>query len=96
MKYMRIDVDIPTATLGEVSPLRFRLGAHIIEIVDVVDRWHGRNTDHYRVRGHDGHTYVLKRLRESEGTPAWEMVSFTHRDSRGTSPMVRRSDTLLQ
>ena len=65
----------------------------------MLDRWEGRDVDHFRVRGDDGHTYVLKRARATcgdSGEDTWEMVSFTHRDSQRTSPEIPDDTTFLQ
>jgi len=59
---------------------RFVLGDQTIEIDDLLDRWYGSDADYFRVRGRDGHLYVLKHLREQG---EWELSSFTRRGSRG-------------
>jgi len=64
------------------DPLRFVLGDHTVEVDDLLDRWYGDDADYFRVRGRDGHLYVLKHLR---GHDRWELTSFTRRGSRGTS-----------
>ena len=92
---MRILVDDLSEVLGDGSPARFRLGEQTIEVVDVLDRWHGTTTEHFRVRGHDEHTYVLKCERAPGTVGAWEMVSFTHKNSQGTAPGSLDRDRLL-
>jgi len=93
---MKIHVEVPPARADDSSPERFRLGNHSIEVVDVLDRWHGRDADHFRVRGDDGHTYVLRCTHTAEDLRAWEMVSFTHKDSRGSSLHPAAATTLIQ
>jgi hypothetical protein len=93
---MKVQVDIPAARVGHSSPERFRLGSQSIEIVDVLDRWHGHDADHFRVRGSDGHTYVLRCMHTAEHPRAWEMVSFTHKDSRGSSLHPAAATTRIQ
>jgi hypothetical protein len=78
---MRIQVECDTARAAE-GPLRFVLGEHTIDVDDVLDRWYGDDADYFRVRGADGHLYVLKHVR---GHDRWELTSFTRRGSRGTS-----------
>jgi hypothetical protein len=67
-------------------PLRFVLGERTIEVDDLLDRWYGDEADYFRVRGGDGHLYVLKHLRAPD---AWELTSFTRRGSRGTNLRTR-------
>ncbi len=64
------------------GPLSFVLGDHTIEVDDLLDRWYGDDADYFRVRGRDGHLYVLKHLRDHD---AWELTSFTRHGSRGTN-----------
>ncbi len=90
---MRVRVEIDVAA-GGTGLARFRMGDRIVEVVEVLDRWQGKDADHFKVAGDDGHTYVLKRACSPEAD--WEMVSFTHRDSQGTSPDVRTATTWLQ
>jgi hypothetical protein len=92
---MRIQVEPLGGKLDDVSPARFRLGECLIEVVDVVDRWHGESTEHFRVLGSDGHMYVLKRQGGSDDRYAWEMVSFTHKDSQGMGPTPREGIRVL-
>jgi hypothetical protein len=78
---MRIRVECH-AGRGCEAPRRFTLGDQTIDVEDVLDRWYGNDADYFRVRGRDGHLYVLKYLRAQDG---WELSSFTRRGSRGTS-----------
>ena len=78
---MRIRVECH-AGRGNEAPRRFILGDQTIEVDDLVDRWYGNDADYFRVRGRDGHLYVLKHLRDEDH---WELSSFTRRGSRGTS-----------
>ena len=78
---MRIQVECG-AERASHGPLRFVLGEQTIEVDDLLDRWYGDDADYFRVRGGDGHLYVLKYLREDD---RWELSSFTRRGSRGTS-----------
>ena len=64
------------------EPQRFVLGEHTIEIDALLDRWYGADFDYVRVRGRDGHVYVLKHVRAAG---RWELASFTRRESHGTS-----------
>ncbi len=53
---------------------------------DVLANAPQREADYFRVRGRDGHLYVLKHLR---GHDRWELTSFTRNGSRGTSVRTR-------
>jgi hypothetical protein len=64
------------------APRRFILGDRVVDVDDVLDRWYGDEADYFRVRGTDGHLYVLKHMRDDE---AWELTSFTRHGSRGTA-----------
>ncbi len=66
---------------GNESPVRFLLGDRTIQVEQVMDRWYGENGSYFRVLGNDKNLYILKGPIE-EGF--WELVSFTHRNSRGT------------
>ena len=73
------------------APLRFVLGEHTIEVDDLLDRWYGDEADYFRVRGADGHVYVLKHVR---GHDSWELSSFTRHGSRGTNVAAARPRVL--
>jgi len=92
---MRIRVEPLSETIDGISPARFRLGDSTIEVINVVDRWHGESTEHFRVLGSDGHMYVLKHEGPSHDPSAWEIVSFTHKDSQGTGPGAQRGIRVL-
>ena len=82
---MRIHVECRGGLTDEAAssgPRRFVLGDQTIEVDDLLDRWYGNDADYFRVRGRDGHLYVLKHLRDHD---RWELTSFTRRGSRGTS-----------
>ena len=78
---MRIRVECQHQGAAD-GPLRFVLGEQTIEVDDLLDRWYGDDADYFRVRGGDGHLYVLKHLRDHD---RWELTSFTRQGSRGTS-----------
>jgi hypothetical protein len=78
---MKIKVESQSDAKGQESPTRFTLGTRTIEVEACVDRWHGEQACYYRVLGNDENSYILKGPLEDG---AWELVSFTHKDSRGT------------
>ena len=67
---------------GKQGLSRFVLGERTIEVDDLLDRWYGERVDYFRVRGMDGHFYVLKHVRCED---LWELTSFTRSESSGTS-----------
>lgn len=78
---MKIKVESEADPKGQESPTRFTLGTRTIEVEACVDRWHGELACYYRVLGSDENSYILKGPLEDG---SWELVSFTHKDSRGT------------
>lgn len=78
---MRIKVECHSGYKGQESPLRFLLGSRTIQVEAIVDRWYGEQATYFRVLGNDENLYILKGPLEDG---LWELVSFTHKDSRGT------------
>ena len=78
---MKIKVESISDAKGQETPSRFMLGIRTIEIQAVADRWYGEQACYYRVLGSDENSYILKGPLEDG---SWELVSFTHKDSRGT------------
>src|SRR5258705_13160531 len=87
---MRIQVECRAERASE-GPRRFVLGEETIEVDDLLDRWYGGDADYFRVRGGDGHLYLLKYLRAHD---RWELSSFTRCGSRGTNPGTPRARRL--
>jgi hypothetical protein len=77
---MKVKVECGPGPKGEEKPVGLLLGNRSIK-VEVVDRWYGQQGSYYRVLGDDENFYILK---EPVGDELWELVSFTHRDSKGT------------
>jgi hypothetical protein len=78
---MKVKVESYSDGKGQESPTRFMLGTRAIQVESCVDRWYGEQACYFRVLGSDENFYILKGPLE-DGT--WELVSFTHKDSRGT------------
>src|SRR5438067_1362864 len=68
----RMRIHVECRSEKGADPLRFVLGDHTVEVEDLLDRWYGDDADYFRVRGRDGHLYVLKHFRGHEG---WELTS---------------------
>ena len=78
---MKVKIELESNPRGEESPAGFVLGDRPIKVVAVMDRWYSPQGSYYRVSGDDGNFYILKGPAEGD---LWELVSFTHKDSRGT------------
>jgi len=78
---VKIKVETLSDAKGQESPCRFFLGTRMIQVEAVADRWYGEQACYFRVLGDDGNSYILKGPLEDG---SWELVSFTHKDSRGT------------
>jgi len=78
---MKVKVESYSDAKGQESPSRFLLGTRAILVEAVVDRWYGEQACYYRIQGDDQNSYILKGPLEDG---SWELVSFTHKDSRGT------------
>ena len=78
---MKIKVEFYSGYKGNEKPIRFFMGNRCVEVEQVVDRWYGENAGYFRVLGSDENLYILK---GPVADGQWELVSFTHRDSRGT------------
>ncbi len=57
----------------EQVPRRLWLEDHVVQIDDVLDRWLGPDHRYFKVRGHDGDTYIL---RYDTAADHWEMTLF--------------------
>ncbi len=70
---MRIEVESDTGDGGIVRPRRIRLNARVIEIVETIDQWPGRDYHYFKVKGDDGSLYIL---RLDEARHDWELTMF--------------------
>ena len=71
---LTVDVECYAGHRAEETPRRFTLGATVIEVVEVVDRWLAPDHRYFKVRGGDAATYIL---RHDVTADAWEVVLFT-------------------
>lgn len=58
---------------GEETPRALVLGERRIEVTEVLDRWLGPDHRYFKLRGHDGDTYIV---RHDVGSGAWELTLF--------------------
>lgn len=78
---MKIKVDCYSGYKENECPRQFVLGDRSIKVEEILDRWYGEDASYFRVLGEDENLYVL---RAPVGEGDWDLVSFTHKDSRGT------------
>jgi len=70
---MRIEVESDRGDNGIERPRRIRLNGRVIEIVEAIDRWPGRDYHYFKVKGDDGNLYIL---RLDEARHDWELTMF--------------------
>ncbi|HEX6212418.1 MAG TPA: hypothetical protein VF136_16680 [Methylomirabilota bacterium] len=58
---------------GEETPRALVLGERRIEVTEVLDRWLGPDHRYFKLRGHDGDTYIV---RHDISSGAWELTLF--------------------
>lgn len=71
---MQVRVECYAGYKADERPLRFHLGEHRYEVEEVLDQWYGPEDTYFRVRAHDGNTYIL-RHRAGEGD-CWTLQAF--------------------
>jgi hypothetical protein len=70
---MRIEVESDTGESGIERPRRIRLNGRVVEIVEAIDQWPGRDYYYFKVKGDDGNLYIL---RLDEARRDWELTMF--------------------
>lgn len=70
---MDIEVDCYAGYKGEETPRRLSIGAQVVEVAEVIDRWHGPDHGYFKVTGADGATYIL---RHDGRSGRWELVMY--------------------
>jgi hypothetical protein len=78
---MDLEVECYAAHKGEETPRRFRLGGRTIEVIEVLDAWLSPDHGHFKVRGSDGATYILRHGAEPGG---WTLEFY---DAAGRNPL---------
>ena len=74
-----LDVECYAGYRAEETPRRFTLGDRHVEIAEVLDRWLAPDHRYFKVRGADGHLYIL---RHDAAAGRWELTMFR----AGTAP----------
>ena len=70
---MQIEVESDTDDSGIEKLKRIRLDGRVVEIVETIDRWPGRDYYYFKVKGEDGNVYIL---RLDEARDNWELTMF--------------------
>lgn len=73
---MELQVDCYAGYRGEETPRRFDVDGRRVEVLEVVDRWHGPDYRYFKVKGDDGASYIL---RHDETGERWELTAVTPR-----------------
>jgi hypothetical protein len=81
---MRIWVETYAGHGGVEMVRRFRLNAREIEVIDNLDQWHGPHDRYFKVKGDDGHLYIL---RLDESRKEWELTMFQSAPSEAVQPI---------
>ena len=68
-----VAVDCYVGYCGEETPRRFRLGDHLVEVHEVVDRWPAPDYCYFKIKTATGETYILRHVVKSG---AWELTVF--------------------
>jgi hypothetical protein len=70
---LHVAVECHAGYRGEETPRAFVLGEHRIVVAEVLDRWLAPDHRYFKVKGSDGHTYVL---RHDSRHDRWELTMF--------------------
>lgn len=70
---LHITVECYAGHRGEETPRAFTIGTRRVVVADIVDRWLAPDHRYFRVKGDDGHTYVV---RHDVLADAWELTIF--------------------
>ena len=60
---------------GEETPRRFYVGDRAVDVLEVLDRWLSPEHCHFKCRGSDDATYIL---RHEIGADRWELTLYKH------------------
>jgi len=75
---MQVWVETEVGYGGVEVPRRFRLDGREVEVTENVDQWPGAEYRYFKVKGHDGATYIL---RFDEDRAEWELTMYQRAQS---------------
>jgi hypothetical protein len=70
---IRVTVECYAGHRGEQTPRAFTLGERRIEVAEVLDAWLAPDHRYFKLKGADGHTYVL---RHDVAGDQWELTIY--------------------
>ena len=77
---LTIDVECHAGHRGEQTPRTVILGDGRIAVEEVIDAWLAPDHRYFKLRGEDGHTYLV---RHDERSDTWELTMFRAEHVRG-------------
>jgi hypothetical protein len=78
---LSLNVESYAGYRGEETPRRIRFGARTVEVVEIIDRWHGPDHRYFKIKGSDGAIYIL---RHDVPRGGWELTHFNrYAEARG-------------
>ena len=72
-RLLAIAVECYAGHRGEQTPRAILLGERRIEVAEVLDQWLAPDHRYFKLRGADGHTYLI---RHDVATEEWELTMF--------------------
>lgn len=69
----RLQVECYAGYRGEETPRRFRIGARLVQVAEVLDCWLSPDHRYFKVRGDDRGVYILRHDLESD---CWDLTFF--------------------
>lgn len=85
-----VRVECDATRLGEDTPKRFFLDDRAFDVVDVVDRWLGRDHAYYKVRDAGKVTYILRQ----DALGRWQLVMLDRRPERQKLMVPQQAEAL--
>ncbi|MFA5529134.1 MAG: hypothetical protein WDA11_00560 [Thiohalomonadaceae bacterium] len=85
--HLALTVECHAGHGGEETPHRLRIGARVIEVMEVVDRWYEPAHRYFKLRGSDGGLYIVH---HDDRTDTWQLVIYDS-DTRSESRLSSSS-----
>ena len=76
MNAIDVLVDCDADDRERVTPRRLQLGARVIEVAEILDRWFGNDHRYVKLRGGDGRLYII---RHDVPSGRWELTLYDRR-----------------
>lgn len=85
---MQVCVETWSDRDGNEVPCRLHLDARIVDIAEVIDRWHGEDYCYFKVRSAAGDLYIL---RFDEDRAEWGLTMFQSAQPHAVPPEFLRN-----